>query len=222
MTAADGHTLAAYHALAAAPPAPPRGGLVVVQEIFGVNDHIRSVTDGFAADAAAGYLAIAPAVFDRVERGVELGYDADGVARGREIRVQIPDDAVIQDVDAAVAVVVSAGKVGVVGYCWGGSVAWLAAARSAIAASVGYYGGQIRDSVDAAPRCPVMLHFGETDQAIPLSDVDAIRGRHPDIPIHVYAGAGHGFSCDARASYHAGATATARERTLAFLAAHLG
>ena len=175
---------------------PPRGGLVVVQEVFGVNHHIRAVTDGFAA---AGYLAIAPALFDRLERGVELAYDADGGARGRAIRQEIPFETVIRDIDAAVAAVASAGKVGVVGYCWGGSIAWYAAAHSAIAVGVGYYGGQIRDLIEDVPRCPVMLHFGATDQAIPLSDVDAVRDRHPDVPVHVYAGAGHGFNCDARA-----------------------
>ena len=191
---------------------------MVVQEIFGVNRHIRAVTEGFARD---GYLAVAPALFDRRERGLALGYEAEDVARGRELKGAISWEAAAQDTAAAIAAVEQAGKVGVVGYCWGGSIAWLAACRLPVAAAVGYYGGQVRELSGETPRCPVMLHFGEQDTAIPLEDVEAVRSRHPEVPIHLYP-AGHGFNCDLRGSYHAESAALARARSLTFLAEHLG
>ncbi len=216
LKASDGHEFSAWRA---EPAAAARGGLVVIQEIFGVNSHIRSVVDGFAAD---GYTAVAPALFDRVERGVELGYDTDGIAAGRGIRGQIAWDDALADITAAVAALPGM-KVGVVGYCWGGSLAWLAATRIAgVAAAVGYYGGQINDFRDEAPRCPVMLHFGTEDASIPMEAVEAVKAAQPDVPVHIYAGAGHGFNCDQRGSYHAEAAATARERTLAFLSENVG
>ncbi len=214
LTAADGHRLGAY---LARPAGAPKAGLLVAQEIFGVNRHIRAVTEGFAAD---GYLAIAPALFDRRERDLELGYEAEDVAHGRELKGATSWDEAAQDVAAATAAVAEAGQVGVVGYCWGGSIAWLAACRLPIAAAVGYYGGQIRELSGETPRCPVMLHFGEQDAAIPLDDVEAVRAQHPEVPIHLYP-AGHGFNCDLRGSYHAESAALARERSLAFLAERL-
>ena len=216
LMAADGHELDAYRA---DPPGTARGGLVIIQEIFGVNSHIRSVVDGFAAD---GYVAIAPALFDRLERGVEYGYDADSVASGRELKGRMSwDDAVI---DIAAAVVALSGiEKGVIGYCMGGTLAWLAATRiDGLSAAVGYYGGQIKDFRDETPRCPVMLHFGTEDASIPMDAVAAVQAAQPDIPVHIYEGAGHGFNCDQRGSYHAAAAATARERTLAFLRQHVG
>lgn len=216
LTASDGHELSAYRA---DPAGAARGGLVIIQEIFGVNSHIRAVADEFAAD---GYVAIAPALFDRVERNVELGYEEDGRDRGRGIRGQIGWDDAVSDVSAAVAAL-SGMTVGVVGYCWGGSLAWLAATRIAgISASVGYYGGQIKDFRDETPQCPVMLHFGTEDASIPMDAVEAVVAAQPDIPVHIYEGAGHGFNCDQRGSYHAEASATARERTLAFLKENVG
>jgi carboxymethylenebutenolidase len=215
LTAADGHEMSAYES---APGAASRG-LVVVQEIFGVNVHMRDVVDGFAA---AGYRAVAPALFDRVEPGVELDYDADGVARGRDLRSQVSWDDAVADVAAAVGHLADVGPVAVVGYCYGGSVAYLASARLEIAAAVGYYGGQIVQFIDEVPRSPLMLHFGETDSAIPLADVAAIGAACPDAALHVYEGAGHGFNCDRRASYHEAAAALARERTLSFLALVMG
>lgn len=213
--AEDGHEFEAYRA---DPEGEARGGLVVIQEIFGVNHHIRAVCDGFAA---AGYRAIAPAIFDRVKPGIELDYDEAGVARGRELRGEVDWDGPMQDIAATAALLAKEGKVGAVGYCWGGSLAWLAATRLGLP-SVGYYGGQIIDFVDEQPKAPVLLHFGETDSAIPLDDVDKIRATHPEVPIHVYAGAGHGFNCDARGSYHAESAATARDRTLVFLGEQVG
>ncbi len=214
LTAADGHELEAWRA---DPEDAPRGGIVVIQEIFGVNGHIRDVCDGFAAE---GYAAIAPALFDRVERDVRLEYDDAGIARGREVRAELGWEGPMADVAAAGALEPS-GKVGVVGYCWGGSLAWLAACRLDVTCAVGYYGGQIIGFNDENPRCPVILHFGDTDASIPMDDVDAIRAAHADVPVHVYGDAGHGFNCDRRASYHAESAKTARQRTLAFFAEHV-
>jgi carboxymethylenebutenolidase len=215
-TAADGHQFEAYRA---DPTGTPRGAVVIVQEIFGVNSHIRAVCDDYAKQ---GYVAIAPALFDRVERDVQLGYQGDDVTRGRALREKVTLEDALKDVEAAAKEVAAAGKVGVVGYCWGGTVVWAAAARSrTFAAAVGYYGGGIAGLAGEQPRCPVQLHFGEKDQAIPLTDVDKVRATHPELPIYLYP-AGHGFNCDQRASYHAESAQLARERTLAFLREHLG
>lgn len=214
LTAADGHKLDAY---VARPDGPAKGGLVVVQEIFGVNAHIRAVADGFAAE---GYVAVAPALFDRIRPGIELAYDEAGVSEGRALRPQVPWEAPVLDVEAAMTLAAEAGRVGVVGYCWGGSVAWLAATRLKPAAAVGYYGGHIHEFASENPACPVMLHFGEEDAGIPLENVEivrAARAARADVTIHLYPGAGHGFNCDLRGSYHAEAAALARSRSLAFL-----
>ena len=215
LNAGDGNEFAAYRAT---PSASPRGGLVVIQEVFGVNAHVRSVADGFAAD---GFDAIAPALFDRKEAGVELSYDADGLARGRALRMTLGWDAPLRDIAAAIAAVAESGKIGVVGYCWGGSLAWLSATRLDIACSVAYYGGQISQFRGETPRCPTLLQFGETDAFIPTEHRELIHDVHPDIPVHLYP-AGHGFNCDARADYHADSAGLARERTLAFLTEHIG
>ncbi len=211
LTAADGHTLGAYRA----DPAAASGGIVIVQEIFGVNGHIHSVADAYAA---AGYLAVAPALFDRVEPGVELGYDEAGMTRGRALSSEIALDDVLKDVAAAAEVAAEGGKVGVLGYCWGGAIAWAAACRLEIAAAVGYYGRLIYDLREERPGCPVMLHYGEKDASIPLDQVEAVRQAHPEVPVFVYPGAEHGFNCDARASYQAEAAELARARSLDFLA----
>ncbi len=213
LTATDGHRLGAYEVS----PEGAHGAVVIVQEIFGVNGHIRSVVDRYAA---IGYRAIAPALFDRVDPAVELPYDEAGIARGRELATQVRWDPAMADVAAAVEHVTSTGPVAVVGYCFGGSLAWLAAHRLPVAAAVGYYGGQIRDHLDLEPKVPTMLHFGELDHAIPLDHVAEIRAAHPLVPVHVYDGAGHGFNCDARGSYHPLAAAVALGRTLEFLVDH--
>jgi carboxymethylenebutenolidase len=216
LTASDGHTLSAYRA---DPAGKPKAGLVVVQEIFGVNSHVRELCDGFAKD---GYAALAPALFDRVQRGVELGYAGPDIEKGREIRGKVAWEDVLKDVAAGIKAVADAGKTGIVGYCWGGSVAWLAATRlSGIAAAVGYYGGQIAQFKDEKANVPVMLHFGETDSAIPLSDVDAIKKAQPTVPVYLYP-AGHGFSCDHRPSFHRESHERARARTMEFFAKHFG
>ena len=216
LSAADGHTFSAY---IATPTGTPRGALVVVQEIFGVNSHIRSVADGYAAD---GYLAIAPALFDRSERGVELGYAAGDMTRGFALKTACSDAAALLDIAAAVAHVKHAGKVGIVGYCWGGLLSWLAACElGGLSASVPYYGGGMPDQAARQPRCPVMAHFGEQDSHIPLPTVEAFRHAQPGISLHLYA-AGHGFNCDQRGSFDAASAALARQRTLAFLREHVG
>ncbi len=216
LTAADGFTLAAYRA---DPVGVPRGGLVVAQEIFGINSHIRSVCDGFAAD---GYVAIAPALFDRYERGLDIGYTPDDIARGRELKGRAQIDAAMRDVAAARDAVADAGKVAVIGYCWGGFVAWMAAARlDGFACAIPYYGGGMLDAVGERPRCPVLAHFGERDAMIPVDGVRKLAAAHPEAQVHIYA-ADHGFNCDQRASFDAPSAKLARERTIAFLRRHVG
>jgi carboxymethylenebutenolidase len=213
LTAADGHELEAY---VAETGGPAKGAVVIVQEIFGVNSHIRSVADDYARQ---GYWAIAPALFDRVERCVELGYGPEDRKRGMQIVTQISSDTAVKDVQAAVRSareMFGHKKVAVIGYCWGGTLAWLAAGRLEIGAAVGYYGGQIAKYVAETPLCPVLLHFGEKDAHIPKSDIDTIRRAHPEVPIFLYD-AGHGFNCDQRESYDPASAALARERTLQFL-----
>lgn len=214
LTASDGHTFDAYRV---DPQAAPKAGLVVVQEIFGVNEHIRGVCDGFATD---GYAVVAPAIYDRTERGLEIGYDEAGMARARELRAAADTEAALRDIDAGGRAVRAAGKVGVVGYCWGGCLAWLSACQLNFECAVGYYGGAIVETKNETPGCAIMLHFGDQDTSIPMSEVDEIRAAQPDLPVHVYP-AGHGFNCDLRGSYHAESAALARERTLAFFAEHL-
>lgn len=215
LTAADGHRFGAY---IAEPKGTPKGGIVVIQEIFGVNSHIRAVSDGYAAD---GYYAVAPAIFDRIQASVDLGYSADDVAAGREIRGKMTWDGVLKDVTAAVAAAARAGRVGTVGYCYGGGVTWkMARAVPGLAASVGYYGGPWGELKDEAPKAPALLHFGALDKMIPLSLAEEMKAKHPAITTHVYD-ADHGFNCDQRATYNATAAVIARRRTLAFFEALL-
>ena len=210
LTAADGHSLSAYQA----GMADATRALVVVQEIFGVNHHIRAVVDGFAD---AGYLAIAPALFDRAERGVELEYTAEGGQRGMALRGAVPPEGALADL-LACADALGRQTVGIIGYCWGGALVWAAATQTTrFAAAVGWYGGGIAATKDARPNCPVQLHFGADDDHIPQSDVAAIRVAQPGVELFVYDGAGHGFGCSERSSYNARATALAQERSLAFL-----
>jgi carboxymethylenebutenolidase len=192
----------------------------VVQEIFGVNRHMRRVCDGFAAQ---GYAVVCPALFDRTRRGVELGYGPEDVAKGRDLRGTIDAGKTVLDVLAAAAALPKGARRGVVGYCWGGTVAWHGATRtSAFAAAVGWYGGGVAAARDERPNCPVQLHFGEVDASIPMADVEAIREAQPGVEVFVYAGAGHGFGCEERGSYVEKDAAVAQERTLAFFAKHLG
>ena len=216
LTSQDGNQLSAYRA---DPTGTPRGGLVLVQEVFGVNSHIRSVADKFASE---GYLVIAPALFDRIEKGLELGYTPDDVKRGVELKGKVSLDQALTDVAAAQKVAAEAGKVGIVGYCWGGLISWAAASKAdGFACAVPYYGGGIQNMIGEQPKIPVMMHFGDQDHSIPLPEVEKIQAGHPDIPVHVYS-AGHGFNCSERGSYDAEASAKAYERTLAFFRQHIG
>jgi len=216
LTAADGHRLGAYRA---DPAGKPRGALVVIQEIFGVNSHIKQVADGYAAD---GYLAIAPALFDRVQKSVDLGYSPEDIAKGREIRGKVSNDMALKDTEAAIKAAAGAGKVGIVGYCWGGLVTWLAAAKlPGLSAAVPYYGGGILDNADLQPKVPLMAHFGDKDQHIPVAGVKQLAEKHKQHQIFIYS-ADHGFNCDQRGSYNAPAAQQARARTLEFLRKHLG
>jgi carboxymethylenebutenolidase len=216
LTAADGHKFSSYHADA---QGTAKGGLVVIQEIFGVNDHIRSVCDRYAAE---GYTCIAPALFDRVSPDIQLGYEADDIAKGRDIRGKVADEDALKDIDAAIAALNADGlSTAVVGYCWGGSLTWLTATRlNGVKAAISYYGGQVPDQADEQPKVPVLFHFGETDASIPLDKVEIVRTKHPDLPLHIYP-AGYGFSCDARGSFNAESAELAKSRTLAFLSAHI-
>ena len=216
LNAADGFRLSAWRA---DPSGTPRGAIVVAQEIFGVNSHIRSVCAGFAAD---GYVAIAPALFDRHEPGVDIGYAPDDVAKGRALKAVARLEPALLDVAAARDAVAASGKVAVIGYCWGGYVAWMAAARlPGFACAIAYYGGGILDAAAEVPRCPLMGHFGERDGGIPVAGVRELMTRHPQAEIFIYA-ADHGFNCDQRAAYDAAAAKLARDRTLQFLRRHVG
>jgi carboxymethylenebutenolidase len=212
--ARDGHE---FQAWLAAAPGRPRGALLVIQEIFGVNSHIRAVTDQFAAE---GYTAIAPSLFDRVRRGIELGYTPADMQEGSGYVKQLDPEATRRDLAAALAVVKHSGRAGAVGYCWGGSLAYLAAGQLPLACAVVYY-GRVVSYLDQKPRCPVMYHYGTEDKGIPLADVERIRAAFPQAPVYTYDGAGHGFNCDQRASYNPQAAALARSRTLEFFARYV-
>jgi carboxymethylenebutenolidase len=213
--ASDGQALGAY---VAHPAGEPTAALVVVQEIFGVNAHIRSVADGYARD---GFLAVAPALFDRIEPNVELGYEGTDAQTARSFIPKLNIDMALADVAAAIDYCATTGKkVGVIGYCFGGTIAWLAACRLPIAAAVGYYGGRIAQYAAETPTVPVMLHFGRQDAHIPAEEVEKVQSAHPEVQIYWYD-AGHGFNCDARASYNPASAQEARARSLVFLKKHL-
>src|SRR5579863_2042405 len=212
--ARDGHE---FQAWLAAPPGRPRGALLVIQELFGVNSHIRKVTDDFAT---AGHTAIAPCLFDRVRRGIELDYTPAAMQEGMGYVKQLQQQATLLDLAAALAVVKHSGRRGAVGYCWGGMLAYLAACRLPLACAVVYY-GKIAACLDEKPKCPMMYHFGAADPSIPATDVARIRAAYPQAPLYVYEGAGHGFNCEQHASYHPAAAALARTRTLEFLSRYL-
>jgi len=219
LKASDGFLLGGYRA---DPAGKPKGGLVVIQEIFGVNNHMRNVCDRFAAQ---GYVAIAPAMFDRAKADVELGYGKADMDEGVKLRAAIKLEDSLNDVqatiDAAKASQGPGGKVGVVGYCWGGSLAFLAATRlSGLACAVGYYGGMIAGHKDEKPKVPTILHFVEQDHGIPMSDVEKVKAARPEVDIYTWP-AGHGFSCDERASYDAASHEKALKITLAFFQRHL-
>ena len=221
LKAADGHELSAY---VAKPEGEAIGALVVVQEIFGVNAHIRGVADGYAKD---GFVVIAPALFDRYEKGVELKYEGEDLKKAYELYQKLDPATALQDVSAAYEYLKTEGKeIGVIGYCYGGFMSWLSATRGETlkmqpACVVGYYAGGIGSVAKEEPSCPVMLHFGAEDEHIGKEQVDAVRDAHPEVEIFVYEGAGHGFNCDARGSFNPEASKQARQRSLQFLKAHI-
>jgi len=211
LTSSDGFKLGGYRA---DPEGKPKGGLVVIQEIFGVNSHIRAVCDRFAA---LGYASVAPALFDRYQPNFESGYSPAEIEHARGYIQKADMGKMLADTQAAIDSLQSVGKVAIVGYCLGGSIAFLAACRlNGLACAIGYYGGMIAKNADEKPKVPTMLHFGETDHSIPLSDVEIIKQKRPDVETYVYP-AGHGFSCDERGSYHEPSHKQALERTLGLL-----
>ena len=216
LTASDGFKLGGYRA---DPTGSPKGAIVVIQEIFGVNHHIRSVCDRLAAE---GYVAIAPAIFDRSQPNFQSGYSPDEVANARKF-IASPDwPAMLRDTQAAIDAVKNVGAVGIIGFCLGGSIAYAAATKlSGLSAAVGYYGGAIVRFADDKPKVPTQLHFGEKDAGIPLTDVETIKSKRPEVEIFVYPGAQHGFHCDERASYDKTSADTAWPRSLAFFAKHM-
>jgi carboxymethylenebutenolidase len=215
LRARDGNELSAY---VAKPEGAPRGAIVVVQEIFGVNSHIRRVVEQYAAE---GYVAIAPAMFDRFEKDVNLGYDAKGMEQGIALMMRTADATTLADLNAAITAVAHAGRVGMIGYCWGGRSTYLAACHSDIAAGVAYYGGGIPALLRDVPRCPMMFHFGERDSHIPLTDVEKIRAAYPAGQYHLYP-AGHGFNCSERADFDAASARLAFDRSIEFFRKHIG
>ncbi|NKB97925.1 MAG: dienelactone hydrolase family protein [Pseudomonadales bacterium] len=216
LEAADGFQLGAY---VAEPADAPKGAVVVIQEIFGVNSHIREVTDGYANK---GYYAIAPKIFDRIEKDIELGYEEADMGKGIELAFQKLDHALaLGDVQTAVNAAGEHGKVGVVGYCFGGLLTWLSACTlQGVSAASSYYGGGVAGQMDKSPVCPIIMHFGELDAHIPMSDVESVRSAQPDTPVYVYD-ADHGFNCNHRGSFNAPAADLALERTLALFGEHL-
>ncbi|TXT41142.1 MAG: carboxymethylenebutenolidase [Comamonadaceae bacterium] len=221
LTASDGFVFPAY---VAQPTGPVRGGLVLMQEIFGLNSHIRATAEAYAAQ---GYLTVAPATFHRVQADVNMGYTPDDIANGVKLKAAVeslPAPGVMPDISAAMAHAAQAGRVGILGYCWGGLLAWRAASQlPGLSAAVAYYGGGMTTPAEVArqAQCPVLCHFGEFDHAIPVETARAFAQAHPEVTVHIYP-AQHGFNCDHRAAYDPAAAALARERTLGFLVQHLG
>ncbi len=217
LASADGHKFNAYRA---EPNGKARGALVVVQEIFGVNKHIKELADGFAAE---GYLSIAPAFFERKEKNFDRGYTQADIDAGRTIAMALDWNNTMKDLQVAIDNVKSAGKVGIIGYCWGGTTSWVAACRAnGLSCSLPFYGGGVANMTGEKPKVPVQFHWGHNDHAIPLADVWKIEKEHPTAESYVYADAGHGFTCDHRGSYHEPSKILSRQRAIAFLHKHVG
>ena len=216
LKASDGFELGAYRA---DPAGAVMGAVVVIQEIFGVNHHIRSVCDRLAKE---GYVAIAPSIFDRITPNFQSGYSPDEVTEARKFVANPDFAAMLRDSQAAIDAVKSAGPVGIIGFCLGGSIAYAAATKlSGLSAAVGYYGGAVVRFADDKPKVPTQLHFGEKDSGIPLTDVETIKSKRPEVEVFIYPGAQHGFHCDERASYDKTSADIAWPRSLQFFAQHL-
>jgi carboxymethylenebutenolidase len=216
LTAADKHQLGAYRA---DPSGAAKGGVVVIQEIFGVNHHIRAVCDRLAQE---GYVGVAPALFDRTEKNFECGYTPDEIANARKFVANPDFGAMLRDTQAAIDELRKEGPVAIMGFCMGGTIAFLAAAEgNGLSAAVCYYGGHIIKMVDKKLKVPTQMHFGEKDASIPMSDVETIKKKHPEAEIYVYLDAAHGFNCDERASFNEPAAKLAWQRSIAFLQKHV-
>ncbi|MBI5323292.1 dienelactone hydrolase family protein [Bradyrhizobium sp.] len=216
LTASDGFKPGAYRA---DPKGAPKGAIVVIQEIFGVNHHIRSVCDRLAAE---GYVAIAPSIFDRTQPNFQCGYTPDEIANARKFIANPDWPAMLRDTQAAIDAVKNVGAVGIVGFCLGGSIAYAAATKlNGLSAAVGYYGGAVVRFADDKPKVPTQLHFGEKDAGIPLTDVETIKSKRPEVEVFIYPGAQHGFHCDERASYDKASADIAWPRSLAFFAKYM-
>ena len=214
-TASDGHEFDIYLAQS---KGSPRGGIVLIQEIFGVNNHIKIVAERFSSN---GYLVGAPSLFDRVQPDIQLGYSTEDVIRGKELKDNLGNEKPLTDIIATLNIVRSAGRVAVVGYCWGGTLAWLSACHvDGFNAAISYYGGGIGQLLSIEPKCPSIFHFGEQDHAIPVAEINSLRQAHPECPIYLYP-AGHGFNCEQRDSFHSTSSAIAFERTIQHLDKHI-
>ena len=214
LSAADGHKFSAWYS---PPQGRPKAGMVVIQELFGVNHHIREVTDRYARE---GYLAVAPALFDRYQRNFDVGYDEPGMTAGREIVGKMDWDKAMLDLEATRVSLASLGSIGVVGFCMGGTLAWMCATRLHFKAASCYYGGRVAQYAKEKANCPVIMHFGKTDQSIPLTAVEEFKAAQPKIPVFLYD-AGHGFSCNERASFNQAASDEAWKRSQAHFAKFL-
>ena len=213
--ASDGHEFDTY---IAQPNGTPLGGLVIIQEIFGLNNHIKSIADRYACE---GYLVTAPALFDRIDKGIELNYESKDIIKGRDLKNATGDELPLKDIDAARSIASAAGKVGIIGFCWGGTLAWLAACKvPGFTCASSYYGGGIAGLISFTAKCPVIFHFGRKDQAIPPEEVEIIRVSQPDNHVYLYP-AGHGFNCDKRRDFEPTSSKIAEERTLEFLKKNL-
>ncbi|MBH67568.1 MAG: carboxymethylenebutenolidase [Rhodospirillaceae bacterium] len=215
ITSIDGHIFDTY---LAQPKGVAKGGIVLVQEIFGVNEHIRRVADKYARE---GYLVGVPALFDRFGPGIELGYGPEGREKGKELREKIGNELPLTDISAVLNLVSSSGKVGLVGYCWGGTLSWLAVCKiKGFSCASSYYGGGIAALADLKPQCPVIFHFGEQDHFITLQEVEILKNNQPDCPVYLYP-AGHGFNCEQRNSFEETSSQIAEERTLKHFSEHM-
>lgn len=218
LKAADGHTFDAY---VAKPSGKPIGGIVLIQEIFGVNSHIRQVADLYASQ---GFLVVAPPTMSRIEANVELGYTEADMQAGFKLKTEVealPNSPVMLDIQAAINAAKEGGKVAIIGYCWGGLLTWRSAAElTGLSAAVPYYGGGVPNESQLKPKCPVLAHFADEDSYIPLDSVETFSKSHPEVEVHIYK-AHHGFNCDQRGSYNKDAAKLARERTISFLKKHL-
>ena len=212
--AKDGHIVDLY---VAKPKSQAVATVIVLQEIFGITDHIQAICQQYATH---GYLAVAPALFDRIQKNIVLDYSS--IKEGRDYKMQLQDEQVLLDIAAAAATAENDLKVAVIGFCFGGALSYLASTRLNLNCAISYYGGGIAEKyINQKPLCPIMYHFGALDPIIPSTDVAAIQSNHPEGVFHIYDNAGHGFNCSDRKDYHEESAKIASTRSLDFLKLHL-